>query len=411
MLQLTYHSTQRTMSTRVHVSPIPATRNERIVVALPGKLGLTLANAPTPYSGGTVVVKVSPASVLVDLISPGDWITKIDEEDVSQLDFNTVTSIISSKRESERVLTLLYSPQILPLLKLPTPTDDRKRKRSPVQDDASKVARIGGSNPGKSCTCHDILSCERSIGFLTHSIAVSSHLYTRTPPAIPAYSTNALTRTSPSLGLEVETSAATLISAVAPPSEYDSSVLGGNENTIDVTHYAEQLLTPYSTSQTLFYEETPQHQWMDKALHSYFREEFKRNAQDALKLLRLFKGEPVEDECVASGVSEFDAQWNEKFEQLLNYIIEHGNSKVRQGNPLWDWVRANRRRMKNGMLSQPRFEQLDAVGFEWIQSLGPNTPWDERKRQLHKFIVDKGHAIVPRDDPILGLWVNYGWYA
>lgn len=144
---------------------------------------------------------------------------------------------------------------------------------------------------------------------------------------------------------------------------------------------------------------------MDKALHSYFREEFKRNAQDALKLLRLFKGEPVEDECVASGVSEFDAQWNETFEQLLDYIIEHGNSKVRQGTPLWDWVRANRRRMKNGMLSQPRFKQLDAVGFEWIQARDPNIPWDERKRQLHKFIVDNGHAYVPRKDPILGHWV------
>ena len=97
------------MSTRNHVAPIPVTRNERIVVAASGKLGLTLANAPTPYSGGTVVVKVSPASVLVDLISPDDWIIKIDEEDVSQLDFNTVTSIISSKSESESIYTALFA--------------------------------------------------------------------------------------------------------------------------------------------------------------------------------------------------------------------------------------------------------------------------------------------------------------
>ena len=120
--------TNGTMSAKTsNVDPIPATQNERIVVAGPGKLGLDLANASAPNSGGTVVAKVCPTSALVDWISPGDWIIKIDGMDVRQMDLNKVTSIISSKSESKRVLTLLYSPQILPAKFKSSPTDAYER--------------------------------------------------------------------------------------------------------------------------------------------------------------------------------------------------------------------------------------------------------------------------------------------
>ena len=125
---------------------------KRYQVRVPrGPLGLAMGNIPG--SGGAVVVAVNPVNASVVQVSPGDQITAIDGEDVSQLNSYDVTTILNKKRDSERVLTLLYSPQILPLLKSPTPTDDRDRKRKLPMEPlvvASKVPRIGGSNTGKS---------------------------------------------------------------------------------------------------------------------------------------------------------------------------------------------------------------------------------------------------------------------
>ena len=57
----------------------------------------------------------------------------------------------------------------------------------------------------------------------------------------------------------------------------------------------------------------------------------------------------------------------------------------------------------DGTLSQTRIKELNAMGFIWDAL---DHRWEERKRQLHKFIVDNGHAYVPHRDPILGYWVS-----
>jgi C-terminal processing protease CtpA/Prc len=77
----------------------------KTVNAPPGKLGITLANRTG--SRGTVVSVVDPSGALSEQVSPGDWIIKIDGEDVSQMNKEEIFATIKDKAEFERELVLL----------------------------------------------------------------------------------------------------------------------------------------------------------------------------------------------------------------------------------------------------------------------------------------------------------------
>ena len=74
-------------------------------MAPPGKLRIALANQINLR--GTVISSVLPISVLSELVSPGDRILEIDEEDVSQINMTEISEIITRKFEFERKLVLL----------------------------------------------------------------------------------------------------------------------------------------------------------------------------------------------------------------------------------------------------------------------------------------------------------------
>lgn len=76
-----------------------------IVVAPPGKLGVTLADH---HDGkGIIVSEIGPHSSMNGQLVPGDKLIAIDDEDVSNMFVNQITSMMASRSLQERRLTLL----------------------------------------------------------------------------------------------------------------------------------------------------------------------------------------------------------------------------------------------------------------------------------------------------------------
>ena len=73
-----------------------------------GKLVLSMSSRNNDLRG-LVVNEVCTTSVLLDQVSPGDEIIKIDEEDVSLMNFTRIAAILESESNSEKVFTLMTS--------------------------------------------------------------------------------------------------------------------------------------------------------------------------------------------------------------------------------------------------------------------------------------------------------------
>ena len=64
--------------------------------------------------------------------------------------------------------------------------------------------------------------------------------------------------------------------------------------------------------------------------------------------------------------------WQEKYEQLKQYIQENGDANVPQRHSaLGKWVRSQRERKGLGKLSNERIKLLDEIGFIWNPPIGP----------------------------------------
>lgn len=127
-----------------------------------------------------------------------------------------------------------------------------------------------------------------------------------------------------------------------------------------------------------------------------------------------------------------DAAWNLRFEELKQYIEEHGNSCVPgiylENEPLGLWVAKQRRTYKvkhrvkleakkknreegkdlaaETSLSGERIDKLNAVGFIWDVH---EAQWLERYAELKKYRRDHGDTLVPKHYPVypfLGRWVD-----
>ena len=62
--------------------------------------------------------------------------------------------------------------------------------------------------------------------------------------------------------------------------------------------------------------------------------------------------------------------WNQMFEGLMNYKLEHGDCKVPrdyENAKLANWVGAQRQFKQHGSLSEERIQKLDEVGFSWSE--------------------------------------------
>ena len=66
---------------------------------------------------------------------------------------------------------------------------------------------------------------------------------------------------------------------------------------------------------------------------------------------------------------KLEQQWIGKYQKLLHYEKEHGNTKVPQNHPeLGDWVSDQRVNKRKNKLSEERIRLLDKVGFIWDAS-------------------------------------------
>ena len=86
-------------------------RRRRIVVIVPpGKLGLILANRND--GSGTVISAIRDHSTLKGTLSPGDKLVAVDGEDVTSMHASQITSLIVSKAERERRLTMVTTASL-----------------------------------------------------------------------------------------------------------------------------------------------------------------------------------------------------------------------------------------------------------------------------------------------------------
>jgi hypothetical protein len=88
-----------------HRPPKISHKKRMIVVVPPGKLGVILANR---HDGkGTVISEVREHSSLKGMLSPGDKLVAVDDDDVTGMVVSQITSLMASKAEKERRLTVI----------------------------------------------------------------------------------------------------------------------------------------------------------------------------------------------------------------------------------------------------------------------------------------------------------------
>lgn len=106
-------------------------------------------------------------------------------------------------------------------------------------------------------------------------------------------------------------------------------------------------------------------------------------------------------------------QWEQNFNQLLNYVEHHGHARVPQyytvdGLRLGMWVVAQRNRYARGTLEDNRVRQLEALpGWTW----GPRADqWEEGFRRLAEYVKHNGDARVSQGEIVdgfkLGAWAK-----
>uniref|UniRef100_UPI0009B050FF DEAD/DEAH box helicase n=1 Tax=Chlamydia suis TaxID=83559 RepID=UPI0009B050FF len=102
--------------------------------------------------------------------------------------------------------------------------------------------------------------------------------------------------------------------------------------------------------------------------------------------------------------------WYEQFGALLDFREEHGHCKVPEGYPqnpqLALWVSDQRKKFKEGKLSEDRIARLEELGFVWRVL---EEAWEENFLELQRFREEHGHCKVPQrypQNPSLGVWVG-----
>ena len=105
-----------------------------------------------------------------------------------------------------------------------------------------------------------------------------------------------------------------------------------------------------------------------------------------------------------------EAKWSGYFQELLDYLEEHGNTlvpAVHEENPsLGIWVSNQRTFYKDNKLSPERIEKLNEIEFVWDAQ---KAQWLEYFEQLLQYKKEHGDTLVSQDygdNPSLGKWVH-----
>jgi hypothetical protein len=109
-----------------------------------------------------------------------------------------------------------------------------------------------------------------------------------------------------------------------------------------------------------------------------------------------------------------EAQWEEGFSYLLQYVEREGHARVPDGHrenayPLGSWVRRQRETYRRGEPQAHRVARLEALpGWIWFSS--QDDAWNAGLNALQQFVSREGHARVPQAHReaghMLGRWVN-----
>ena len=94
-------------------------------------------------------------------------------------------------------------------------------------------------------------------------------------------------------------------------------------------------------------------------------------------------------------------EWEENYEELVNYKKQHGDCKVSQLTKLGRWVHFQRIKYKRNMLEQHKIDKLNALGFVW--PIVPFTEkWDTHYEMLLQYKKEHGDTNVSTIDKKLG---------
>jgi hypothetical protein len=110
----------------------------------------------------------------------------------------------------------------------------------------------------------------------------------------------------------------------------------------------------------------------------------------------------------------FEADWEEGFDHLLEYVARDGHARMRanetanDGYKLGRWVVTQRQLFRQGRLGAARAARLEALpGWRWNLHA---SFWDEGYTRLGEYVAREGHALVPLQHHEagfkLGSWVG-----
>ena len=105
-------------------------------------------------------------------------------------------------------------------------------------------------------------------------------------------------------------------------------------------------------------------------------------------------------------------KWTEMFKRLQAYQQEQNGScnvpqRYDEDPHLGRWVSKQREKYRKGLLAKERYDQLEAIGFQW--TVRGQTEWTKMFTRLRAYQQEhNGSCNVPRgypQDPALGSWV------
>ena len=112
-------------------------------------------------------------------------------------------------------------------------------------------------------------------------------------------------------------------------------------------------------------------------------------------------------------------QWHLRYEELVEYKKQNGNSNVPYTYPknlkLANWVSNQRSKFKKmcdgkpSPMSSERIEKLNKIGFQWSPDRRSHETWQQKFQELVEFKKKKGHCNIPRrynENVQLGRWAD-----
>jgi hypothetical protein len=159
--------------------------------------------------------------------------------------------------------------------------------------------------------------------------------------------------------------------------------------------------------QTFGHCQVPQKWAKDKQLANWITVNRRMYIRNKLRLDR--KRKLNELGFVWSIKTEYNAQWEQFFQDLSAFYYAHGHCRVPGTfGKLVSWIERQRILKTNNQLSIERERRLNALNFIWSFKGVKERIWEESYKRLQEYTQKNGHCFVPvnfRENKKLGIWV------